>query len=248
MSDEWLFYPCPMGEQQASIFFDHGIRETIDQIAPPQFLKVRVTFKHPRPDGLSSREEYQQLCDLEDELQQVVAQHGGLYVGRVTVGGHRYLHCFTAGSEADWAARLQPVGDRHAYELRFALKPDPKREGYWQDLFPTDDDLQVIQDLRVLQSVEEHGDDGTASRHIEHWAHFPTQEIAEQFAHWAQARRYGLDTIDTTDDGKHRVRFAHDGTLRLAEITSHTIALRRKASELGGEYDGWETPVCKNPG
>src|SRR5258706_2613040 len=100
MSDEWLFYRCQRGEQGASIFFDHGIREKIDQIAPPQLLKVQVTFKHPRPDGLSSSEEYQQLCALEDELQGVVEHHGGLYVGRVTVGGHRYLHIFTSDCEA----------------------------------------------------------------------------------------------------------------------------------------------------
>ena len=60
------------------------------------------------------------------------------------------------------------------------------------------------------------------------------------------ARGYSLDAADTTDDGKFRVRFAHKGTLRLPDITSHTIALRRKASELGGDYDGWETPVCKH--
>jgi hypothetical protein len=53
---------------------------------------------------------------------------------------------------------------------------------------------------------------------------------------------------DTTDDGKFRVRFSNEGTLRLPDITSHTIALRRKASELGGDYDGWETPVCKASG
>jgi hypothetical protein len=30
MSDEWVFYPCQMGDLAASIFFDHGIGESID--------------------------------------------------------------------------------------------------------------------------------------------------------------------------------------------------------------------------
>lgn len=248
MSDEWIFYPCRMGEHSASIFYDHGLRATIDQIAPPQLLKVRVSFKKPRPDGLSSSEEDSQLCVLEDELQAVVEQNSGLYVGRVTVDGHRYLHIFIADSEADWAARLRSIGDHHGYELRFVLKPDPGRDGYWQDLFPSDDDWQVIQDLRVLESVEKHGDDGTASRRIDHWAFFPASEGAEQFSQWAQERGYGFEKTDTTEDGKFRVRFAHEGPLRLSDITSHTIAIRRRASELGGDYDGWETPVCKVSG
>jgi hypothetical protein len=48
------------------------------------------------------------------------------------------------------------------------------------------------------------------------------------------------------DGGKFRVRFFHSGTCVLTDITAHTVALRRVASELGGQYDGWETPVCKS--
>jgi hypothetical protein len=36
--------------------------------------------------------------------------------------------------------------------------------------------------------------------------------------------------------------------MRLNDITSHTLALRRKAVEYGGDYDGWETPVIKGDG
>lgn len=248
MSKEWIFYPCQMGEQKASIFFDHGIRETINHIAPPQLLKVRVTFNQPRHDGLSSSEEYPKLCALEDELEKIVEQHGGLYVGRITVGGHRYLHIFTSDSEADWASRIKIVGANHGYELRFVLKPDEARSGYWQDLFPGDDDWEVIQNLRVIESVEKQGDDGMASRQIDHWAYFPARDIADHFSQWAQAQGYKLKITDATDDGKFCVRFAHEGTLRLADISSHSIALRRKASELGGDYTGWETPVCKTLG
>lgn len=246
MSEEWIFYPCQMREQRASIFYDHGIRETIDQFASPQLLKVGITLKQPRTDGLSSNEEYQGLCALEDELQAVVQEHGSLYVGRVTVGGHRYLHIFTSDSENYWASKLQAVGQHHGYELNLNLKPDPNRSGYWQDLFPSDDDWQVILDLRVLESVEKNGDDGSASRQIDHWTYFPTLDAANQFSTWAQNQKYSSVITNATEDRKYCVRFAHEGTLRLPDITSHSIALRRKASELGGNYDGWETPICKS--
>jgi hypothetical protein len=51
MSDQWLFFPCQMGEQRAFIFYDHGIRDRIDSVAPPHLLKVRVAFKQPRPEA-----------------------------------------------------------------------------------------------------------------------------------------------------------------------------------------------------
>jgi hypothetical protein len=33
MSDQWIFFPCQMGEHRAYILYDHGIRDSIDTIA-----------------------------------------------------------------------------------------------------------------------------------------------------------------------------------------------------------------------
>jgi hypothetical protein len=245
MSEEWLFYPCQMGGHQAFIFYDHGIRDTINQTAPPHLLKVRVAFKTPRPDGLSSQEEFERLCALEDGLEAVVKKHGGIYVGRITAAGHRYFHIFTSDTDDMWSADLVALGNEHGYPLQFALKSDEGKDGYWRDLFPSDDDWQVIMDLRLLEVLDKQGDDGATSRRIEHWAYFPSPTGAEQFVQWARDQQYDVSGTDARDNGKHCVRFSHNGTCQLSEITAHTVALRRKASELGGDYDGWETPVCK---
>lgn len=245
MSDQWIFFPCQMGEHSASVFFDYGIRDSIDTIAPRQLLMVRVAFKRPRPDGLPANDEFQRLTALEDGLQALVQQQESIYVGRITVDRHRHFYIYTSHSEAEWSPRLGALGDGHGYPLASVLKLDDTHSGYWQGLFPTDDDWQVIQDLGVIEALQKQGDDGTASRCIDHWAFFPAQSVAEAFALWASERGYGAATTDITDDGKFRVRFSHEGTVRLPDITSHTIALRRRASELGGDYDGWETPLCK---
>ena len=39
------------------------------------------------------------------------------------------------------------------------------------------------------------------------------------------------------------VQYGHSGTMNLGDITHHTIGSDRKARELGGRYDGWETSV-----
>ncbi|MBI5686947.1 MAG: DUF695 domain-containing protein [Verrucomicrobia bacterium] len=248
MSDQWIFFPCQMGEHRASIFYDHGICDSIDTIAPPHLLKVRVAFKQPRPDGMPTNEEFQSLMALEDALQVLVQQHESLYVGRVTVDGHRHFYIYTPDSEQVWSTRLRTLGAIHGYAVSSAFQPDDICDGYWKELFPTEDDWQVIKDLGVIEALQKEGDDGTASRQIDHWAYFSSQGTAEQFGGWAQGRGYILDGSDVSDEGKFCVRFSHTGTVQLADITSHTIALRRRASELGGDYDGWETPVCKASG
>jgi len=35
----------------------------------------------------------------------------------------------------------------------------------------------------------------------------------------------------------------HDGTMALADITGHTVAIDREVRSLGGRYGGWETNV-----
>ena len=115
MSDQWIFFPCQMGEHRASIFYDHGVRDSIDAIAPRHLLKVRVTFKHSRPDGMPTNEEFQQLTALEDDLQALVQQQESMYVGRVTVNGSRHFYIYTAGGEESWSAKLGALGSRHSY-------------------------------------------------------------------------------------------------------------------------------------
>jgi hypothetical protein len=105
--------------------------------------------------------------------------------------------------------------------------------------------MQVMTDLEVLEVLCKEGDDGTASRQIDHSAYFSSSAAAQQFSHWVQARGYELDQVDATDDGRICVRFFHVGTCKIADISSHTLALWRSAIELGGEYDGWETLVCR---
>lgn len=244
MSDKWIFFPCQMGVHRASIFYDHGIRDSIDAIAPPQLLNVQVTIKQPQPNGLPNNEEFSSLCALEDDLISLVKRNDSFYVGRVTVDGNREYYIYTHDSELAWAERLEMLAASHDYVVKLVVRQDENHDGYWKELFPTPDDWQVIKDMQVLESLEEHGDDGTASRRIDHWAYFPTPLAAAQFSTWAIEQGYTIDENYTLDDGSFRVCFAHEGTIRLDDISSHTIKIRRMASELGGEYDGFETPVC----
>lgn len=246
MSDEWAFYPCQMGEHTAWIFFDDGIRHDIDQDSRTNLLNVRAAFKSPQADGMYMKDEFAPLSALEHDLKEVVEKHESFFVGRVTVDRHRHFYIYTNDSEQHWAPRIQALERRHDYRLSTAFESDSTHQGYWRDLAPTDDDRQVINDLKVLEQLREHNDDGSASRRVDHWVYFPTSVREEEFCAWLTEHGYENVKRDPTKDGQTRVCFSHEGTLELTAITSHTIALRRKASELGGDYDGWETPVMAN--
>ena len=70
---------------------------------------------------------------------------------------------------------------------------------------------------------------------------------AAKFVKWALTGSHKHDAASSgvDDDGEHCVRLYHVGTTRQNELSDHTIQLNRKATELGGRYDGWETQVVR---
>jgi len=50
------------------------------------------------------------------------------------------------------------------------------------------------------------------------------------------------ESIERTP-GRYCVFLYHLGVTRQTNVSNHTIALRRKAEEFGGEYDGWGAEV-----
>lgn len=246
MSDHWEFFPCTLNDERAFIFVDVGIAEAIDQ-APPTLVKVRLVYQNVHENGLPMDEDFGTASAIEDRLEEFALNVEDWYVGRLTAGGHRDFYFYTNQSQMDWATRLRELTEETGFQLKIAFRDDPDHEAYLQDLHPTEDDWQVIKDLRVIETVAEHGDDGHEARPIDHWTYFNTQADAAPFIAWAESEDFlfQAEHSHTTDSGEYCVRLQHEGTLELDDITNRTIALARKAAECGGRYDGWETPVIK---
>lgn len=245
MSDHWEFFLCQMGEQTAFISYDHGIRKDIDKLQRPTLLKVRIAFRSPGPDGLSGNQEFDALTALEDELSAEMKKIGGVYVGRITVGGCRYFHIYLDAEEKDIVPIIEQLDHGSEYKIEFVLKSDPEKNGYWEDLFPTKQDWQVIQDLKVIEQLKAHGDDLQTVRRINHWIYFSDPAQRQAFGTWAKEDGFTVDRAFETDDAPVRfgLQIFHDGRPSHPEISQRTIMLLEKAEQCGGDYDGWETSV-----
>jgi hypothetical protein len=250
MEDHWEVYPCHMGEHEAFVSYNHGAKDEIDAFPAPTFVKVRAAIRAPDDRGLPTRAEFDALCSLEDRLESFIAESEGLFVGRVTVDGARYFHAYVKLPEEDVAAFVKALGEESGYDLRCVCRPDPERTGYWQDLFPSEAEWQLIQDMKVVRHLEENGDSLAQSRRVDHWAYFDSAEARDAFAEWVVAQGYqiGKDCLPSEKSPQHGVQFFHSCAPRPFAINEHTAALRAKAAELGGDYDGWETAVIKDSG
>ncbi|WP_457351967.1 DUF695 domain-containing protein [Roseateles sp. P5_D6] len=244
MADAWETFPAQMGEHLAYISFNKSYAEIAEKDPRTYLFQVRLQFKRPTPRGMPTGEEFPDVSRVEDLLDAAVVSGGGLEVGRLTVKGHRTFYFYVPFQEQKAKEIVASVSGQTTYQLQYSVELDQAKGGFWKELYPSVDDWQVIGDLRVLDSLRTQGDVAEAPREVSHWAYFPAQSQARQFADWANLNFYAVNSVESTDDKKKVVvRFTHKGNMELADITRHTIAINRKARELGGNYDGWETSV-----
>lgn len=243
MTDAWGTFPARMGDHQAFISFNEQYAQNAENDPRTSLLSVRVTLARPSADGLPTGDEFAELTRIEDLLNAAIAEKDGVQVGRIAVDGHQDFLFYVPFDEATAAELVDSLADRTAYALEYAHQDDPHKDAYWQTLYPTDEDRLLMRDMRVLKVLRQKGDAGDVTRRVMHWVYFADPSDAHQFADWAEANGYLVESVAPTEDGQSAVRFAHEGTMMLADITRHTLAIDREARAFAGRYDGWETSV-----
>lgn len=244
MLDIWYTFPATMGESQAWITYNHGYAEVAEADPRHTALRIKLSIKNPNGYGMPTNEEFAQLSAVDEELDKRLSDAGGVYVGRVTVDGNRFFYFYLDLEEKKAAEIINDVSIKSSYQIQHIFENDIKKKYYWNELYPTDADWQVIQDLKVLDSLSENGDIKERQREVMHWAYFPNELSCNQFKDWVKSENYTLHfNGKEVDSAEFLTQYSHFGTMNFGDITSHTIKFNRAAREFGGRYDGWETSV-----
>jgi hypothetical protein len=245
MSDHWETFPYTIGERQVFITYDHGIRSDISDLPFANYTRYELTLRDPDERGLPRGDEFGALNRVEDRLVEEIGQARGVTVGRTTTDGRRYVLFYTQLDESIAAEIGRKVAAECNYEISLVYRPDLERSGYWNELFPTEDDWQVIQDMRVEGSLRKEGDSLFESRPITHWAYFQQSEERQRFLDAVASAFEDIDLYETPDceRGIYTARLTHTGLPDHRSMNEITLLLNREAKRVGGDYDGWETEV-----
>jgi regulator of RNase E activity RraB len=247
LSDEWDFYFARVNDAVSSIFVDLGIRGDVPMEKRPWLLWILVQLQAPKPDGLATNEEARTLHEIGAALGSTIsATCGAQLVARITGAGRRefYFYASEPGELPSLVAGAMKEFPDYKYETGSTFQPE------WEQylmLFPSETNLERMQNRRLLEELAEQGDAHEVPRKIEHWLYFGDEATRT-------ACRETLMAIDfaVEDEGLHE----EEGTdmpyalvvSRMDSVDSHTIngitlELQRLAGEYCARYDGWECAV-----
>jgi len=178
MSENWDFYLARVDDQPASIYVDLGIAEEAPLVAYMHMSYVRLFMNSPRPNGLSSDEEFDLLIAIEDHLKNELTGEGSaVYVGRNTSDRCRDLY-FYSSVPSEWKERVNVAMQSFSdYRFDADTREDREWQTYFGFLYPSGAALREILDRRtesqrdqnrlVVNALEERGDPLSEPREID---------------------------------------------------------------------------------
>jgi hypothetical protein len=241
MTDHWDFYMAQVDGKPASVFLDMGIRDhTPDpDRAHLHWLFLRLT--HPNPHGMTTTAESQILGDVEDALGSEILLGGTVFVGRITTDGRREFYYYARTGSSIEPGIQKVLRGWPQYEYQYGTKPDANWTQYLKRLYPPPEERQRIGNRQVIEALKKAGDSFEVPRPVSHWAYFTDPAKRDTFT--ARMHGLGYKAERSQEDGEERLGVSVEKQDSAATIDETVTAVFRAATELGGEYDGWESPV-----
>lgn len=246
----WGQYFCNVNSKLSSILVDLELKAWVPDPLRPDLIWIWVYMNSPRPDGLSSNEEFQTLNSIEDALTQRLERDcDACLAGRITGDGRRELYYY-GRSPANLSLLVEgELTSFPGYRSDFDTQPDPDWRQYLDVLYPSEEDLQAIKNLEVLEALGNAGDKPEIVRPVWHYVFFNSHNARKQFIKWSKdngfesVERVRSDGPGALETGMVCVVRSHSTTA--ADIDKNVLQVFIAAKEFGGEYDGWETSVEK---
>ena len=246
LPQNWDFFMCRIEGAPASIRTNLALIEVAPLEGLTQRLQFCIKMQNPRPDGLSSNEEYPILCDIEDAIGDKAESTGAVSAGVVKSDGFLELWFYTQNAEALAKTCEEALQAFEGYQSGYNIAEDPEWEDYFGFLYPDEFSYQTMQNRKVLMQLEKNGDKMEVPREIDHFFYFKEAAQQQAFAKEAEAKgfkvRFNNDEFveDRKAEGKEYPYMVEatreDSPLAINDIVWDLLEL---ASPFEGNYDGW---------
>ena len=247
MTDDWEPYLTNVNGELASILVNLGLRSIVPITNNPWLLWIWVYFRSPRPDGLSSNEEASTLYAIEDAiLAKLDGVCSSIHCGRITTAGRREFYIYAAQNLGLDQTVKDAMRAFPQYQFDIGLLHEDNWNQYLNVLYPSQDQMESIQNRKVLDVMSREGDIHSEVREVSHWLYFPSEPTRIDFMAAALAAGYPSypePPSSKPDDRPFGVVIQRTQSVEQKQIDTTVRELRALADPFDGDYDGWEAQV-----
>ncbi|HQV33655.1 MAG: DUF695 domain-containing protein [Phaeodactylibacter sp.] len=248
--EDWAVFAQDDATAPRIVTVDLGWQEALPVEAFSQSLVIRVKAQEVLANGFPVGREVNLADGLQDELIRALEKPGlGIFTGSRTGAKEKALVFYLRPLPAAERLARKIVQDFTARPVEVHLKQDPSWQNYREELIPNGQEMNEIQNERILHRLQESGDQLLAPRPVGHWAYFPDAARRQQFLDTLLSAGFEIVALDTLKEGSKQPFGAHVervDSVHVPYVHHLTWGMAELARRHGGAYDGWETILVRD--
>lgn len=244
---DWDVYFCYLEDAPAFVSVDLALHALAPLPAKPYLIEVAAGLLSANDDGFPDNGEWQSLEEIEDMLVSSFEKNlEAVFAGKTLNNGRRGLYFYSG----DTLLVEQMVDELRAhfkdYTFEHQVTEDPEWNVYFNYLFPDEESMLRIQNNRLLQLLEEQGDQPYVPRKITYYLYFETPADRTAAVQEVKNSDFEVELSDETEGANpYKLTLAKDSKADEETIYLITEMLVQLAQKYNGTYDGWETQVVQ---
>lgn len=248
--EDWAVYFTTVGENQlGSIVIDLGFHNIAPIESKLKLITVTTFMNNLTEDGLSSSEESETLNQIEDYfIDLIVSNYDVVYVGRLKYDS-KILSYFYCEKTNDFENLFTEIKNQYPnYRFDYNVKEEKNWRTYFEILYPSPFEMQVIQNGLVIENLESHGDKLEKERQVDHWIYFKSETDREKFLYAIEGMNFNIEDKSEISIGESpfSLQLSRTDKVDYESVNEYVMYLWEKAQEFNGDYDGWETFIVKD--
>ncbi len=242
----WDVYFCYLEDSPAFISVDLGLHTVAPIADKPYLIEVAVGLLTTNQDGFPENEEWKKLEEIEDMLvTSFSSKLEAVFVGKTLNNGRRGMYFYSSDTLLVAQMIDELKGHFPEYSFEHQVTEDQSWEVYFEYLFPDEESLLRIKNNKVLQLLEEQGDQSYIPRKINYTLYFRAAKDLQAVKQELLNSGYGVEeeVILEQEPLKYKLVLANESKADEETIYNVTEMLMQLAHEHDGDFDGWETQV-----
>ena len=245
----WDAYVIQMNRKPISVVVDLDFGTSPQAKENQNVIIVQLNVNHVQADGMPVRNEIKTLDSIENGLVSNLKNAlNALYTGRYTQDGKRDFYFYTNDTSHYEQYIKSVLQNFPSYTWTVSASRDAELSNYLNVLYPTQKEMEHIQNRRVVDDLRQKGDALTAARKVDHFIFFKTEADRKKFARAVQDSGFVVENAGKeigVKDRPYSLHISRTDKVDYNSIDKVSIYLWELALHHFGKYDGWETFVVK---